>query len=218
MFSDTDGIIFDFDGTLVDTIPDLAWAVDQMCMQLGHDAPGVELARTWIGNGAVKLIERALEHACGELPESIDTAKELFLDAYNGHCCVSSFPYPTVMDTLETLHDRGMPMALVTNKPGRFVGGMLEHYGMVRFFGSVVAGDSLPVRKPDPTPLLHAAEMIGCRRGLMVGDSINDVTAARAADMPVVCMSYGYNHGQDIRDADPDAVIDRLEELRPLLP
>ena len=120
---------------------------------------------------------------------------------------------------LQFLRDAGYKLGCITNKAAAFTEPLLKDLGIYDYFQIVVSGDTLPVKKPDPLPLLHAARFFKVEpsRALMVGDSISDVKAARAAGFQVVCMSYGYNHGQDIRDAHPDAVIDSMAQLSGLL-
>jgi phosphoglycolate phosphatase len=127
--------------------------------------------------------------------------------------------YPGVRDGLDYLKTAGYPLGCVTNKPAQFAEPLLRDLGVRDYFGIVVSGDTLPRRKPDPLPLLHAAAHFGVEPGdaLMVGDSVSDVKAARAAGFAIVCMTYGYNHGVDIRTAHPDAVIDSLVEIRGVL-
>lgn len=214
-------ILIDLDGTLVDTVPDLAHAVNVMLERLGMPGQPEEKVREWIGNGAERLVRRALVGAYeGEPPQRLfQRGYPIFLEAYEENVCRKSRPYPGVMEGLERLREAGYPLGCVTNKPARFTEPLLDALGLSPYFGVVVSGDSLPYKKPHPEPLLHAAGFFKVPpvESLMVGDSINDVEAARAAGFRVVCVSYGYNHGQDIHDAGPDAVIDSLDELPGLL-
>lgn len=215
-----DLIIFDLDGTLADTVPDLAPAVNAALAKLGRDGWSQGRIREWVGSGARRLMARALTgDRDGEPPAAeLDAAHEHFLDAYGRRVLVDSDLFPGVESALARLHARGTPMACVSNKPEHLSRAVVEGLGIDRYFSVVVGGDSLPARKPDPLPLVHAANV--CRvnpsETLMVGDSDTDVTAARAAGMPVVCVDYGYNAGRDIRASFPDALISSLEEL-PLL-
>ncbi len=214
-------ILIDLDGTLVDTVPDLAHAVNVMLAQL--DMPGYpeDKVREWIGNGAERLVRRALVGAYeGEPPPRLfQRGYPIFLKAYEENVCRDSRPYPGVMEGLEQLREAAYPLGCVTNKPARFTEPLLDELGLTAYFQVVISGDSLPHKKPHPEPLLHAAGFfkVSPVESLMVGDSINDVEAARAAGFRVVCVSYGYNHGLDIREARPDAVIDSLDQLPRLL-
>ena len=218
---DPEMILIDVDGTLVDSVPDLAYCVDEMMKAIGRPAHGEARVRDWVGNGVERLVRRALVGQLeGEPPdEDFDRAYPLFLDLYAENTSKRSLLYPGIRDGLDYLKSRGYALGCVTNKAARFTLPLLEDLGVRDYFGLVVAGDSLPRKKPDPLPLLHSAEHFGVdpARALMIGDSVSDVRAARAAGFAIVCMSYGYNHGRDIREAEPDAVIDSLVEIAGLL-
>lgn len=210
-------VLFDLDGTLVDSAPDLALAVDRMLRDLGREPVGEERVRDWVGNGARRLVERAVTGRLdGRLEaDRLEPALEIFFGHY-AECLVErTCLYPGVTEALEQLALRGLPLAVVTNKPARFTMPLLAHLGLRRHFHAVVSGDTLPQRKPDPGPLLLAARQCGVAPGaaLMVGDSDNDVRAARAAGMAVACVPYGYNHGDDIAAAGPDLILENLLAL-----
>ena len=221
MFGRPSMILIDVDGTLVDSVPDLALCVDETMRAVGLPARGESRVREWVGNGVERLVERALTDDLDGMPELalFERAMPVFLDCYQRNTCKRSRLYPGVREGLDCLRAAGFALGCVTNKAGRFTLPLLEALGVRNDFGIVVAGDTLPKKKPDPLPLLHAAEHFGAAPAdsLLVGDSISDVKAARAAGFRVVCVSYGYNHGQDIRLASPDAVIDSLAELPALL-
>ncbi len=214
-------ILIDVDGTLVDSVPDLAYCVDEMMLRLGRPPRGEAQVRNWVGNGVERLVRRALLGALdGEPAEAeYEAAYPIFLDLYRDNTSKRSRLYPGIREGLDYLRSAGYRLGCVTNKVARFTEPLLRDLGVRRNFEIVVSGDTLPRKKPDPMPLLHAAAFFGARpeESLMVGDSVSDVTAARAAGFQIVCMSYGYNHGVDIREAAPDAVIDSLVELRGLL-
>ncbi|MBK9132411.1 MAG: phosphoglycolate phosphatase [Gammaproteobacteria bacterium] len=214
-------LLIDLDGTLVDTVPDLAYSVDLMMRELGMPDRGEARVREWIGNGVERLVRRALVNAYdGEPDEALyQRAYPIFLDAYARNVCTYSRPFPGVMEGIEYLAGAGFLLGCVTNKAAAFTEPLLRKLGMYERFRTVVSGDTLAQKKPHPAPLLHAASELGVtpRESLMVGDSITDVEAARAAGFQVVCVNYGYNHGLDIRDARPDAVIGSLLDLRELL-
>jgi phosphoglycolate phosphatase len=214
-------ILIDVDGTLVDSVPDLAWCVDAMLQQLGRPAQGEAAVRNWVGNGVQRLVERALTGELDGMPATADfeRAYPIFLDLYAVNTSQRSSLYPGVRAALDLLKANGYPLGCVTNKAAQFTGPLLAELGVADYFSIIISGDTLPVKKPDPGPLLHAAAHFGVapEAALMIGDSVSDVTAARAAGFQIVCMSYGYNHGEDIRDARPDAVIDTMTELLPLL-
>lgn len=210
-------VMFDLDGTLLDSVPDLAAAVDAMLTQLGRSPAGIAKVRDWVGNGSKVLVRRALadqlEHSA--IDEALaDQAHQLFLQAYANSHGLSSV-YPGVRDCLDWLQARGVAMALVTNKPTQFIAPLLAQTGLAAYFRWVLGGDSLPVQKPDPAALhwvLQQASVLP-QQALFVGDSRNDVQAARAAGVPCVAVSYGYNHGRPIAEENPLLVLPDLRQL-----
>lgn len=213
-------VMFDLDGTLVDSALDLTAAVDNMLQAIGREPAGEELVRQWVGNGAQVLVKRALTgemHPSDESlePELFQAAFEVFLAAYTQSNGRYARLYPGVEELLIHLQQAGVPMAVVTNKPMAFTTPLLKAMKIEQYFDQVLGGDSLPVKKPDPLPLLSVLEATGCapEQALMLGDSRNDVDAARAAGCPVVCVSYGYNHGEPVENCSPDRVVDSFAEL-----
>ena len=213
-------VALDLDGTLVDSAPDLAWCIDRTMPRFGVPPRGETLARTWVGNGVERLVERALTGGLDvpAEPGLVREASRVFLDLYSRHGRERSRVYPGVHEGLAALRAHGALLACITNKPHDPAVKLLAHFGLLGFFELVIGGDSLPRRKPDPLPLLHACSELGVtvKESLFVGDSTNDVQAARSAGMRVACVSYGYNHGRDISEAAPDAVVDSLAALAPL--
>ena len=214
-------ILIDVDGTLVDSVPDLAYCVDEMMLAMGREPYGEARVRDWVGNGVERLVRRALTGQLDGEPADADfeRAYPVFLDLYADNTSKRSKLYPGVKQGLEYLKASGYKLGCVTNKAEQFTTPLLQDLGVYDDFAIVVAGDTLAVKKPDPGPLLHAAEFFGVTpaQSLMLGDSISDVKAARAAGFQIVCMSYGYNHGEDIRNYDPDLVIDSMEQLKTIL-
>jgi phosphoglycolate phosphatase len=214
-------ILIDVDGTLVDSVPDLAFCVDAMMEQLGRPSCGEAQVRNWVGNGVERLVRRALSGTLDGEPPEADFARAypLFLDLYSRNTSKRSCLYPGVREGLDMLKAAGYPLGCVTNKAAQFTEPLLRDLGVHDDFSIVISGDTLPRKKPDPEPLLHAAGFFGVapQSSLMIGDSISDVRAARAAGFKIVCVSYGYNHGVDIRDARPDAVVDSLSDVMTLL-
>jgi len=214
-------ILIDVDGTLVDSVPDLAYCVDEMMKALGREPHGEAKVRDWVGNGVERLTRRALIGQLDGEPSDEDFAKGylIFLDLYKDNTSKRSCLYPGVREGLDYMKSQGYLLGCVTNKDAQFTIPLLKGLGIYDEFGIVVSGDTLPVKKPDPQPLLHAATHfgVGAEDSLMLGDSKSDVTAARNAGFQIVCMSYGYNHGEDIRNYNPDAVIDSMVELKELL-
>jgi len=214
-------ILIDVDGTLVDSVPDLAYCVDEMMTVLGREPHGEVRVRDWVGNGVERLVRRALVGALQGEPEEadFDRAYPVFLELYAENTSRRSCLYPGVREGLDRLKAANYRLGCVTNKAAQFTEPLLKDLGVYDDFSVVISGDTLTKKKPDPAPLLHAAELLGCQPSdaMMIGDSVSDVAAARAAGFQIVCMSYGYNHGVDIREAAPDAVINTLTEIMPLL-
>lgn len=213
-------VLFDLDGTLVDSVPDLSVAVDRMLEALGHAPAGVGRVRDWVGNGAPTLVRRALHgdlDICGAvLPaDCFEQAYALFLQFYGESTTAQSTLYPGVIDCLNGLQARGVRLGVATNKPMRFTDEMLRGLGIAGYFQVVIGGDSLPTCKPDPAMLFHAIEQCGASPGttLMVGDSSNDIKAGRAAGCKVAAVPYGYNHGEPIEASAPDLIVARLDAL-----
>ncbi|SMM99961.1 Phosphoglycolate phosphatase [uncultured Candidatus Thioglobus sp.] len=214
-------IMIDVDGTLVDSVPDLAYCVDELMVAMGRGKWGEEKVRHWVGNGVPKLVERSLT---GELEGRVnqadfDKAYPIFLDLYAKNTSGRSSLYSGVKEGLDYMQQQGYTLGCVTNKAEQFTLPILKDLGIFDYFGIVISGDTLERKKPDPMPLLHAAKFfnISPENSLMLGDSISDVKASRAAGFEIICMSYGYNHGNDIRDANPDLVIDSMIELQKYL-
>jgi phosphoglycolate phosphatase len=214
-------ILIDVDGTLVDSVPDLAYCVDEMMSALGREPCGESRVRDWVGNGVERLVRRALTGTLKGEPDDADfnRAYPVFLALYAENTSRRSTLYPGVREGLDRLKAAQYPLGCVTNKAARFTEPLLRDLGVFDYFSIVISGDTLTEKKPHPAPLLHAANHFGCdpASALMIGDSVSDVAAARAAGFQIVCMSYGYNHGVDIRESAPDAVIDTLTEIIPLL-
>ena len=224
--------MFDLDGTLVDSVPDLAVAVDNMLEQLGFAGAGEQRVRGWVGNGAAKLVQRALAFALSTGPAggaaagiesadgapddaAVNSALQIFLQFYQQCNGAYSRLYSGVSPALQHWQRHTIPMAIVTNKPLQFVPELLSRLGIEHYFSVLVGGECTARKKPSPQPLYYACRQLGVDPGacLMIGDSRNDVQAARSAAMPVVAVSYGYNHGEPIAWSQPDRVIDRLDEL-----
>jgi phosphoglycolate phosphatase len=214
-------ILIDLDGTLVDSVPDLAFCVDAMMARLDRPPHGEAAVRNWVGNGVERLVRRALVGQLMGEPDEADftQAFPIFLELYQDNTSRRSCLYPGIREGLAWLKGNRYRLGCVTNKAAMFTEPLLRDLGVRDYFEIVISGDSLPRNKPDPLPLLHAAAHFGVdpAEALMIGDSVSDVKAARAAGFRIFCMSYGYNHGQDIRDFHPDAVMDSLVEVQGLL-
>jgi len=214
-------VLIDVDGTLVDSVPDLAWCVDEMMRELAMPVHGEQKVRHWVGNGVERLVKRALINKLDGEPDDALYAKALpiFQDLYRDNTSKRSTLYDGVIEALEFLKGTGVQVGCVTNKASQFTLPLLEDMGIKKYFETIICGDMVERKKPDPMPLLQAAEKMGAdpSKSLMLGDSVNDVTAARAAGFAIVCMPYGYNHGDDIRDSNPDAVIDSMADIKNII-
>jgi phosphoglycolate phosphatase len=217
------GVLFDLDGTLLDTVSDIARALNYTLADYSLAPLPVSDVSRMIGRGSLILIERA---AAARGSVLTDSHRAEMLDRFFDHYGQleksnesDAEPYPGAGEALRTLHEAGMRIAVVTNKQRRFANDLLHRLDLMRWVDVVVGGDTCERRKPDPQPLLFACASLELSpsQALMVGDSINDVTAARAAHIPVVCVPYGYNEGQDPRTLACDAMIESLAELPGLL-
>ncbi|WP_271274578.1 phosphoglycolate phosphatase [Aliamphritea hakodatensis] len=212
-------VLFDFDGTLIDCLPDLAAGIDRMLADLDRPPAGEDKVSCWIGNGAAVLVRRALldrYDIFDSEPDALaEQALELFLQHYGDVSGQQSRLYPGVGACLEALASLNIPMGLVTNKPLPFTEHLLQQFGLTQYFELVLGGDCLAEKKPHPLPLLHAMKVLNASpsQTLMVGDSANDILAAKAAECPVVAVSYGFNHGKSVAEYQPDLILDSLADL-----
>jgi phosphoglycolate phosphatase len=210
-------IMIDVDGTLVDSVPDLAYCIDEMMQKLGLRKWGEAKVRHWVGNGIPKLVERALTGELEGRPikDVFDIAYPIFLDLYEDNTAQRSYLYDGVREGLDYLKSQGYQLGCVTNKSEQFTHPLLKVLCIFNDFKIIISGDTLAKRKPDPMPLLYCAEHFNLKpeECLMLGDSVSDVKAARAAGFDIICMSYGYNHSNDIADENPDLVIDSMSQL-----
>jgi phosphoglycolate phosphatase len=218
-----EAVLFDLDGTLLDTAADIAEALNRSLAEHGWPPIAPSVVRRMIGRGSPALIERAAAFQGRELDEA---AKAALLERFFHHYGFleesgefKAEPYPGAAECLRALHAARLRIAVVTNKYERFATGLLKALALNAWVDCVVGGDSCPRRKPDPAPLLFACEQLGAdaARALMVGDSTNDVQAARGAGIPVICVPYGYNEGEDPRLLPCDGFVESLADLPGLL-
>lgn len=213
-------VLFDLDGTLLDTVPDLACSVNRMLAEMKLPSLTEDVVATFVGRGIGKLVERSLLRAAGdEAVARMQPAMEIFERCYGEESGRRSRPYPGVEEGLRSLAAARMPMGVVTNKAGRFTNDLIRIMGWQGRFQVVVSGDTLAVRKPDPLTVLHACEALSVppEQTLFIGDSRHDVEAGQGAGCAVWCVPYGYNEGQPVDSLKCDHVIADLEVAARLL-
>lgn len=207
-------VCLDLDGTLVDSVPDIAAAMDKSLITLGVSPAGEERVRGWVGYGSAKLVQQAMEWA-GLGENRYEEGYQIFLKEYFSNLADASTLYANVEALLKAFKYQKVPMALVTNKPSLFIKPLLDHFGISTYFSWMLGGDSLDEKKPSPMPLQHCMEDIEAlpEKCLMIGDSLADYRAAKAAGFKVALVTYGYNHGVDLTELETDVLIDDLAEL-----
>lgn len=213
--------LFDLDGTLVHTAPELSLALNQMLIELGHAPVDEALATAWIGHGTRNLVAQALAHAAASqrTPAQSDGHLSSALARFDQHyrACVGSrcHLYPEVRETLGALRQRGGRLALVTNKDRCYTERILDALALREPFDWVISGDTLPTRKPDPAGVHWCLERwaLAPQQAVFVGDSDIDAQTARRAGLPVYLTSYGYNRGLDVRESRPDRVLEHFSQI-----
>ncbi|MBF7691367.1 MULTISPECIES: phosphoglycolate phosphatase [Acinetobacter] len=207
-------ILFDLDGTLVDTVKDITGAMNQALTHFNLPLVQESQIRVWVGEGSEKLCRTVLASMeCTFISPEVLCA--YYLKYYEKDFCIYSGIFSGVIEFLEVCRARHLKMACVTNKPKLLAIKILTQLNLIQYFPLVIGGDSLSEKKPSPMPLLYAIEnfAIQSKHVLMIGDSKNDIKAARAAQIDCIIMSYGYNHGESIYDSHPQEVIDNLTQL-----
>ena len=219
-FENKELILFDLDGTLIDSVPDLANALNHTLKSLGKDSFDQDIIRRWVGNGAATLVKRGLS---GEVTIDSDIdeklfsdALKIFLDYYSTNLANETILYPDVFDTLNELKNKGYRLAIITNKPFDFIKPILDTFNITDIFEDFIGGDSLDLKKPDPTPLLFMCDKLGVdiKNTVMVGDSKNDIIAANSANMDSIALTYGYNYSEDIKVHNPTIVFDHFRKIK----
>lgn len=210
---DISAIVIDLDGTMLHTAPELAESANRMLREMGCLPVSQDLLMSYIGNGVGWLVKRALTGDMYAEPEAAlyKQAAPLFDKHYND-LLLQSKTFDGVFEGLDAMKAAGFRLGCITNKAERFTLPLLKHIGLDKYFDIVLAGDTLSEKKPHPMPLLHAAKFFNTpiEKLLLIGDSLNDTTAARNAGCPVFCVPYGYNHGEPVDGLDLDAVITNL--------
>jgi phosphoglycolate phosphatase len=214
-------VLFDLDGTLIETAPEIADAVNDTLAHLGQPCVGQARVDGWIGHGTRELLISALAHVRGCAVADVRCSPDLpdilavFARHYEKRCGTRSRLYPGVRETLQRLRAQGCRLAVVTNKEGRYTNIVLQAHNLLPLFDRVISGDSLASKKPDPAGVLHCLREFGVRpeQALFVGDSSIDAATARNAGVAVWLLPYGYNMGQTVEDCQPDRVIASVQEL-----
>jgi phosphoglycolate phosphatase len=214
-------IALDLDGTMLDTAGDIAGGVDATLLALGLKPLGEPVIRQFIGQGVVHLLKSAWIGSAGREPDEAELVEgqSVFTREYQKCLTRTTTFYPGALEGMKALRAEGFPLACVTNKPARFTDPLLAAVGISDWFALIISGDTLPVKKPDPGQLLHAARQLNvpADRLLVVGDSMHDLRAARAAGCPIFCVRYGYTDDPDALVALADAGLDSLNEIAPRL-
>ena len=219
---DVGAVIFDLDGTLLDTVPDLHAAVCAMLADLGRPALPEEAIRCYVGRGIANLVKRSLADSL-DAAEDDSPAPADALASFRRHYARENGRraqlFPGVLEGLQAIRAQGLPMAVATNKSDAFTRPLLEMTGLAGFFSVVVSGDSLPKHKPDPMSLVWTCGRLGVSPAdtLFIGDSVNDFLAARAACCRVFLLPYGYNEGRDVQELDCDAIVPSIASAAGLI-
>lgn len=221
-FKNKELIIFDFDGTLINSVPDLTLSLNKMLVHYNLSSLTTEQVTPFIGNGAKMLVKRAIDFSTEGIVRSdieLEEAFQLYYETYLKNSCVKTYAYSGVTDTLKYLQKKGYKLAICTNKPSIFIEPILKKLNIKQYFEHWIGEDSLSEKKPHAAPLLHLAEKenVNIEKCLMVGDSKNDIYAAHNAKMECVGVSYGYNYNEDITDYNPTLIIDNFSDLKDCL-
>lgn len=207
-------VMFDLDGTLVDSVADIELNLNRALADLGLSSVTLAQVKNWVGRGASRLVYCVLDHQ-RQSPDLHDALLARFMVRYEATVCEASAPYAGVRELLAACRAEGLHLACVTNKPYVPARGLLAALDLLEPFDLLLGGDSLVHKKPHPGPLLHCLRHFGVKadEALMVGDSRNDVEAARAAGVKVLAVPYGYNHGEPVADSRPDWLVESLSAL-----
>lgn len=214
-------VMIDLDGTLLNTADDLALAANLMLRELDLPEKSPDTIQSYIGKGIERLVKRALTGQLDGEPDAslLNQALPIYKKHYAENIHVNTKPYPGAVNGVENMRQAGFKLACITNKSEAFTLPLLRATGLFNQFEIVLSGDSLPRRKPDPMPLTHICSHFNVQpnEALLIGDSLNDAVAARAAGCHIICMPYGYNEGRDVRDLDCDSIVNSLEDVSKLI-
>lgn len=210
-------LIFDLDGTLINSVPDLATSVNFMLTQINRNIFSEDEIHKWVGNGATALVKRALSGSreIKEIDETLfNKAFDIFMNHYQNNLCKKTILYPNVKQILNQLQLKDKKLAIVTNKPFKFIEPILKNLD-IDMFDLYIGADSLDEKKPSPKPLFYVCEKLGVNKdkSVMIGDSKNDIIAAKNADIQSIGVTWGYNYGEDIKKYNPDYIIDDFRKI-----
>ena len=218
---DKEVIIFDLDGTLINSIPDLTLAINKTLSHYELQPLTIEQVTPFIGNGAKTLVQRSLEKAAGKKVSAdfLNEALNFFIPCYQSNVCEETYLYGGVFETLKYLDEKGYQLVICTNKPFPFVEPILNKLNIKAFFKTWIGEASLPEKKPQGTPLLYLAQQMNSstEKCIMVGDSKNDILAAQNAGMQSIGLTYGYNYNENIEDYNPTIVLESFSNLQKVL-
>ena len=208
-------IIFDFDGTLIDSAPDLVDSINEMLKELNLKEAPFKEAIKWIGNGSLKLVERALRYNGIEDEKFLEKAHKVFKEKYKHSNAKKTTLYPFAKELLDSLKDKNL--ALITNKPDEYIKPILKKFD-IDVFDFILGGD-FEYKKPSPIPLLKALEYFNVKpnKAVMIGDSKNDILAAKNAKIKSIAVTHGYNQGENIKDYEPDFIVNSLKEIKDII-
>ena len=214
-------IIFDLDGTLINSIPDLTIAINKTLLHYKLPPLTIEQVTPFIGNGAKTLVHRALEKSTNQKVSTgfLNEALDFFIPFYQNNVCEETYLYSGVFDTLKYLDDKGYKLVICTNKPFPFIEPILDKLAIKSFFKKWIGESSLPEKKPQGAPLLYLADQMNSsvEKCIMIGDSKNDILAAQNANMESVGLTYGYNYNENIEDYNPTIVLESFSNLQKVL-
>ncbi|MBI5491581.1 MAG: HAD-IA family hydrolase [Deltaproteobacteria bacterium] len=207
-------IIFDLDGTLVDSSRDIAWSANMTLKSMGYDERGLEAIKEHVGWGVRSLLEKLMPR---EGAERIEEARLKFLEFYSSHLTVDTHIYPGVKETLSFFNSKGKKMAVVTNKPEGLSGRVLAELNLSGYFQMLVGGDSYPNKKPHPEPVEKVLSALGSGPAIIVGDSPTDCEAGKGAGIRAIGVSYGFRPKEELERAGFDLIVGRFTELKEVI-
>lgn len=207
--------IFDLDGTLIDTAPDLARATNHVLASEGRRHVSIAEIRPFVGRGARRMIERGFAATGAPVePHRMESHYHAFIAYYSENIAVDSRPFPGTLELLDRLEEAGVKLGICTNKQERLSLRLLDRLGLTQRFGAIIGADTIGISKPDPVPYREAVTRLGASGGgsVMIGDSETDILTARAAGVPVIAVTFGYTD-RHVKEFAPDHVVDHMDHV-----